>query len=61
MIDYEKLAQAHPRLARGQVWCRKCGRMQEVVAAYRLEHGWPKCCGETMTIDAPNERGATDA
>jgi len=46
-----------PALQRGQVWCRKCGRTQSVNSAYALEHGWPKCCGETMTIDPPREAG----
>lgn len=45
-----------PRLARGLVWCVTCGREQEVVAAWRLRHGWPTCCGATMTIDSPEER-----
>jgi len=29
--------------------------MQATEAKY-----WPICCGETMTIDAPNEREASD-
>jgi Zn finger protein HypA/HybF involved in hydrogenase expression len=49
-------AKAHPKLARGQVWCRQCGATQRVDAAGALARGWPKCCGYTMTIDAPNER-----
>lgn len=33
------------------VRCRKCGAEQPVDAADCLAHGWPKCCGATMTID----------
>lgn len=52
---YRSMA-AHPKLARGQVWCRKCGHTQRVDSAGALRNGWPKCCGETMTIDSPDER-----
>ena len=45
-----------PQLARGMVWCTACGSSLEVNAAWRLVHGWPKCCGYTMTIDSPEER-----
>ena len=40
-------------LKRGMVWCRTCGRSQSVDSADCLQHGWPKCCGCTMTIDHP--------
>lgn len=53
---HEKLAEAHPSLARGQVWCRSCGFTRRVDSAGALRNGWPKCCGYTMTIDAPEER-----
>lgn len=42
-----------PALKRGQVWCRKCGASLKVDSAECLRSGWPKCCGYTMTIDAP--------
>ena len=45
-----------PKLARGLVWCTQCGRKQIVKAEYCLRHGWPLCCGYTMTIDSPEER-----
>jgi hypothetical protein len=54
---HEKLAASHPKLARGQVWCRTCGDNHRVDSAYALRHGWPKCCGYTMTIDPPEEWG----
>lgn len=54
---HERLAASHPKLVRGQVWCRTCGRSEDVRAGDCLRLGWPKCCGETMTIDAPGERG----
>lgn len=52
------LAASHPKLARNQVWCRKCGATRSVNSAEALRTGWPKCCDETMTIDAPEERAA---
>jgi len=53
---YAKLATCHPALTRGQVWCRSCGATQKVDSAVALRHGWPKCCGYTMTIDAPEPK-----
>lgn len=47
-----------PSLARGMVWCRTCGRSQRVDSGVALSHGWPKCCGYTMTIDSPEEQAA---
>lgn len=47
----------HPKLDRGRVWCRRCGATKAVDSAACLRHGWPSCCGETMTIDSPSERG----
>jgi Zn finger protein HypA/HybF involved in hydrogenase expression len=55
-VEYKELGQCHPSLARGQVWCLTCGRTQKVDSAKCLQTGWPKCCGETMTIDSPEER-----
>ena len=45
-----------PKLTRGVVWCLRCGESINVNAARCLAHGWPKCCGQTMTIDSPKER-----
>lgn len=53
---HDKMAAAYPKLAKGQVWCRRCGASMRVDAAGALARGWPKCCGYTMTIDAPEER-----
>ena len=53
---YQNLADSHPKLTRGQVWCRECGYTQKVAAAVSLRNGWLKHCGYTMTIDAPEER-----
>lgn len=53
---HDALAGVHPKLARGRVWCRSCGATTRVNSGYALGHGWPKCCGYTMTIDAPDER-----
>lgn len=46
---HERLAQSHPSLTRGQVWCRSCGATQKVNSAGAMRFGWPKCCGYTMT------------
>lgn len=53
---HEKMAKSHPKLSRGQVWCKRCDRTEKVDSARCLREGWPECCGETMTIDSPEER-----
>lgn len=45
-----------PSLKRGQVWCYVCGHTERVDAARCLASGWPKHCGQTMSIDSPEER-----
>ncbi len=50
---HERLANAHPSLVRGLVWCHTCGRCESVNSAECLRSGWPKCCGCTMSLDAP--------
>jgi hypothetical protein len=33
--------------------CRDCGQVQQITtndAAFFLAHGWPKCCGHTMSL-----------
>lgn len=47
-----------PQLARGRVWCTGCGASLKVNVAWCLFHGWPSCCGQTMTIDSPEELAA---
>lgn len=53
---HEQLANANPKLKRGYVWCRSCGRAEKVNPGHCLQRGWPKCCGYTMTIDSPEEQ-----
>jgi hypothetical protein len=53
---YRGMAESHPSLRRGMVWCRTCQRSQKVDSADCLRNGWPKCCGYTMTIDSPDEQ-----
>lgn len=53
---YRSITQEVPQLNRGQVWCRTCGFTMSVDSATCLQYGWPKCHGETMTIDSPAER-----
>jgi Zn finger protein HypA/HybF involved in hydrogenase expression len=55
---YKKLRNFHEKLSRNLVWCRKCGRSEKTDSAHNLRYGWPKCCGETMTVDSPDERKA---
>lgn len=55
---HETLANSHPSLKRGQVWCRACGHTTKVNGPGALRYGWPKCCGSTMTIDSPDETRA---
>ena len=50
---HELIVEDVPALKRGVVWCLKCGRSMKVDAARCLAHGWPKCCGKTMSIDNP--------
>ena len=57
-FKYEHVVQEVPRLKRGRVWCATCGFTMSVNATQCLAHGWPKCCGQTMTIDSPHERDA---
>jgi len=54
---HKRMADQVPKLKRGEVWCRKCGAHMQVDSSSCLRDGWPKCCGETMTIDSPEERG----
>ena len=56
---HENIVNDVPQLRRGQVWCTTCGATQKVDGAKCLRTGWPKCCGYTMTIDSPEERGET--
>lgn len=56
MSLYQKIANSHPSLARGKVWCRKCGNEKSVNPSNALRNGWPECCGQTMTIDSPEEQ-----
>jgi hypothetical protein len=53
---YKGMAESHPSLRRGMVWCRRCRRSQKVDSAHALRYGWPKCCDATMTIDSPDEQ-----
>jgi hypothetical protein len=45
-----------PALKRGRVWCRTCGHTEAVDSSACLRDGWPKHCGQTMTIDSPEEQ-----
>ncbi len=49
---HRSIVEAVPQLKRGRVWCHTCGRMQRVDSGNCLAHGWPRCCGYTMSIVA---------
>lgn len=50
---HETIAASDPALARGEVWCKTCGRIEKVDSAECLRHGWPKCHGATMSLGRP--------
>ena len=52
----KKVVNENDKLKRNKVWCKKCGRSVLVNSYDCLQNGWPRCCGETMTIDSPEER-----
>ncbi len=54
-MNYLTIVAKSPKLQRGIVWCKKCGRSIKVDSAECLRSGWPECHGETMTIDPPEE------
>ena len=56
MSIHKMIVDEVPQLKRGQVWCAQCGASLKVESSSCLAHGWPKCCGYTMTIDSPEER-----
>lgn len=58
---YDRVTSDVPQLGRGQVWCYVCGFTQRVQSSECLRHGWPKCCGQTMGIDSPEERRRLEA
>ncbi len=49
------VVQTVPQLRRGRVWCLTCGHTERVDASRCLQEGWPRHCGQTMTIDSPKE------
>jgi len=51
---HTEMAESHPSLKRGMVWCKTCKRSEKVDSANCLANGWPECCGHTMTIDHPD-------
>lgn len=46
------------KLTRGQLWCYTCGKTEKVNSGKCLSLGWPTCCGETMSLDSPEERAS---
>jgi hypothetical protein len=57
-FDHATVCQGVAKLRRGLCWCTTCGRCHRVDPTNCFRHGWPKCCGFTMTIDSPDERAA---
>jgi len=58
---HDKMAASHPKLRRGRVWCLSCGVHQDIDTASCLLGGWPKHCGQTMSLDSPAEAEALNA
>lgn len=52
---HQRIADSHPTLKRGMVWCKTCGRSQKVDPAQCLRTGWPICHGATMSLNDPAE------
>lgn len=55
---WDRVVTQVPQLRRGRVWCHQCVATQRADAARCLGQGWPTCCGQTMSIDSPEERKA---
>lgn len=51
--DFQTTIERRSGHSLGQVWCRTCER-GPVPVDNGLVNGWPKCCGQTMTIDPPH-------
>jgi len=47
---YGRIVNENISLQIGLVYCQKCGRVIQVDSAECLRKGWPKCCGETMSL-----------
>lgn len=60
MNVHEQLAQSHPKISPGIVWCVKCQTTRHVDPERCLATGWPTCCGQAMTIDSPEERAGSN-
>lgn len=55
---FQTAVEGTPQLKRGVVWCHKCGHSEAVDSAGCLSSGWPQHCGETMSLDSPEEHNA---
>jgi len=53
---YQRTVAKNEKLQSGQVWCHACYKTIVVDSARCLQKGWPKCCGETMSLDIPVNR-----
>ena len=47
---YKSLSETNPGLKDGIVNCKICWRKEMVDSAHCLRYGWPKCCGQTMSL-----------
>jgi hypothetical protein len=48
---YDKIVEDVPALQKGIVYCHTCKATLKVDSAACLAKGWPKCCGQTMSLD----------
>lgn len=53
---YESIVNDVPQPKAGIVHCHECGNSIRVNAAYCLRSGWPKCHGQTMSLDPAKEK-----
>ena len=59
MTIHDDMVNSNPRLLRGIYWCLACGREVKHEDPYKAFKEWPHlCCGQKMTVDAPDERPA---
>lgn len=54
---YEKIAEDTFGKGNRSIYCKICGQGKAVDPVYCLAHSWQTCCGYTMSLDKPKEKG----
>lgn len=52
---FNQMVALSPKLTSGIIWCHVCGNQKSVDSTRCLKQGWPLCCGQTMSLDPPEE------